>query len=99
MAWQTWGAEKELLLRVYKVYIRSKLTYGITAVSSAAASRLEQLNKIQNAAIRVALGVKRTSPIPAIQVESNIPPLQNYIKEINCKYYYKISAQEDNQIA
>ena len=95
MAGLTWGAERELLLKVYLAYVIPKLTYGITAVSSAAGTRLDKLNKIQNAALRIALGARRTSPIAALQVEAHVTPLQNYIKELNCRYYYKISAQED----
>ena len=66
LAGTTWGADRDTLTRVYCSFIRSKLLYGITAVASAAASSLESLNKIQNAAIRVILGVKN------IGVESGI---------------------------
>ena len=74
MAGTTWGADREILTRVYKLYIRPKLLYGITAIASAPESRLESLNKIQNAALRVILGARRTSPITAMQIEANIPP-------------------------
>ena len=93
LAGTTWGADRDMLTKVYNSFIRSKLVYGIAAIASAAASRLESLNKIQNAAIRVILGVKRTSPITAMQVEANIPPLIIYIKELCCRYFYKIKAQ------
>ncbi|CAL4133350.1 unnamed protein product, partial [Meganyctiphanes norvegica] len=93
MAGLTWEAERELRLKVYLAYVRPKLTYGITAVSSAAGTRLEKLNKIQNAALRIALGAKITSPIAALQADAHVTPLHNYIKELNCRYYYTISAQ------
>ena len=92
----TWGADREYLLIIYKVYIRTKLTYGATAIASAADSRLENLNKVQNAALRVALGARRTSPILALQAESNFPPLTTYLKELNCIYYLKAEAQGDS---
>ena len=81
---------------IYKVYIRTKLTYGTTAIASAADSRLENLNKVQNAALRVALGARRSSPILALQAESNFPPLTTYLKELNCIYYLKAEAQGDS---
>ena len=93
LAGTTWGADREILLKIYKVFIRSKLTYGATAIASAANSRLENLNKVQNAALRAALGARRTSPITALQVEANIPPMIIYLQEINCRYYLKTKAQ------
>merc|ERR1739842_42725 len=56
----TWGADREYLLKIYKAYIRSKLTYGAPAITSAAKSKIEKLNKVQNAALRVALGARRS---------------------------------------
>ena len=91
----TWGADREMLLNIYKAYVRPKLLYGITAVASAAESRLEGLNRIQNAALRVALGARRTSPITALQVEADVPPIILHIKEICCTYMYKIRAQKE----
>ena len=70
--------------------------YGITAVASAAGGRLDQLNRIQNAALRVALGARKTSPIIAMQVEADIPSIQIHIKELCCRYHYKVNAQEEN---
>ena len=74
LAGTTWGADRELLTRVFKSFIRPKLLYGITAIASAPGSRIDSLNKKQNAALRVILGARRTSPITAMQIEANIPP-------------------------
>ena len=93
LAGTTWGADRALLLQIYIVFIRSKLTYGMAAVSSAADSRIKALNRIQNAALRIALGAKNTSPITALQVEANIPPLDLYIREYCSKYYIKSRSQ------
>ena len=89
----TWGADREYLLKIYTVYIRSKLTYGAPAITSAADTRIEKLNKVQNAALRVALGARRSSPIPALQIEANIPPLKIHLNQINSIYYLKSKAQ------
>ena len=82
-----------MLLKIYKVFIRSKLTYGAAALASAATTNLDSLNKVQSAALRAALGARRSSPITALQVEANIPPLIIYMKEISCNYYLKARAQ------
>ena len=96
LAGTTWGAERELLLKIYTSYIRPKLTYGIAAVASAAETRITSISRIQNAALRVALGARKSSPIAALHIEANIPPLTNYIKESCCKYFYRIKAQGDS---
>ena len=95
LAGTTWGAERELLLKVYISYIRPKLTYGIAALASAAETNLKSLSRIQNAALRVALGARKTSPTVALHIEANIQPLDIFIKESCCKFYYKTKSQGD----
>ena len=96
LAGSKWGAERELLLRLYTSYIRPKIMYGASAYASASPTRLEQLERIQNAALRIAIGARKTTPIAALQVEANIPPLKLYIKEASCRYYYKLQTLEDH---
>ena len=96
IAGTNWGAERELLLRLYTAYIRPKLLYGATALSSACETRLEKLETIQNTALRIALGARKTSPIASLQAEANIPPLKLHIKEICCKYFLKLRTLEDH---
>ena len=87
-----WGADRELLINIYRAYIRPKLTYGITAVASASETNLDRLERIQNAAIRIAIGARNTSPIKALQVEANILPLEEHIKENCCKTFFRMSS-------
>ena len=47
VAGSSWGASREILLRLYTQYIRSKMTYGIAALASASKTRLESLEKIK----------------------------------------------------
>ena len=96
LAGTTWGADRELLLKVYMSYVRPKLTYGIAALASASDTNLNCLSRIQNATLRVALGARKTSPTAALHIEANIQPLNNYIKEVCCKFYYKSKAQGES---
>ena len=96
LAGTTWGAEREILLRIYTAYIRPKMTYGAAAYASVCDTRLGRLEGIQNTALRIAVGARKTSPIAALQVEANIPPLKLYIKEACCNYYYKLKTLEDH---
>ena len=90
----SWGAGRELLLSFYKAYIRSKLSYGAAATASACQTRQEILERIQNAAMRVALGARRTSPIIAMQTEANLISFKEYLKSHSLQYYYRKKAQE-----
>ena len=85
----SWGANRELLISFYQSYIRSKLTYGAAATSSACQTRKNTLEKIQNAALRVALGARKTSPIAALQSEANLPPLKDHLNTLCMHYYHR----------
>ena len=65
-------------------------------LASASETNLNCLSRIQNAALRVALGARKTSPTAALHIEANIQPLNNYIKEACCKFYYRTKAQGDS---
>ena len=90
-----WGANRELLINFYKAYIRSKLTYGAAATTSACQSRQMILERVQNAAMKVALGARKTTPIAAMQVEANLLPLQDHLKSHSLQYYHRKKAQGD----
>ena len=64
----TWGANRELLLNFYRTYLKRKISYAAPATATAYQSRKEILEKIQNVALRVALGARKTSPITFLQV-------------------------------
>ena len=92
----TWGANRELLLNFYRTYIRSKISYAAPATATACQSRKEILEKIQNAALRVALGARKTSPITSLQVEANLPPLLDHLETACLQYYHRMKAQEEH---
>ena len=92
LAGSTWEADRELMLNLYTAYIRPKLLYGISAVASASTTNLDRLERIQNAAIRLAIGARNTSPIAALQAETNLPPLSELIKETCCRTFFRMSS-------
>ena len=81
-----WGADRSVLLQFYNSFIRSKLDYGSIFYSTASKTSLSTLDKIQNMCLRIALGVKSTTPILSLEAESNIPPLQ--IHRLNVLFRY-----------
>ena len=86
-----WGADRNILLKTYVSLIRSVLDYGSIFYSTAPHYCLKQLDTVQNQALRIALGVRLTSPIVALEVESNIPPLFIHRKMLMLKYMCRTS--------
>ena len=69
-----WGASAKMLRTFYIAYIRSKLDYGSILYDSAG-HILQKLEVIQNSALRMITGARKTSPILSLQVESHLPSL------------------------
>ncbi|KAL4154303.1 hypothetical protein QTP88_000450 [Uroleucon formosanum] len=76
-----WGSHPSTLLLVYKAIIRSKLDYGCFLFGSASFSNWNRLNKVQSSCLRCIMGYVRSSPLPAIEVESSCPP-----SNIRCRW-------------
>ena len=76
-----WGADKKVLLRLYRSLIRSKLDYGCVVYGSARKSYLSKLDTIHNQGLRLALGAFKTSPINSLYIEANEPSLNLKTKE------------------
>jgi len=85
-----WGSDQALLLKLYKVLIRSRLDYAAALYASAAPTILTKLNVIQNNCLRIALGCRKTTPVSSMEVEANLPPLSIHRSEIVCKYYLRL---------
>lgn len=81
-----WGAQRETIIQIYQALIRSKLDYGCIIFGNAKPSYLKTLEPIQNAAIRLATGAFRTSPIISIQCESGQIPLRNRRTQLTLAY-------------
>ena len=57
---------------------------------------IASLETVQNFFLRIALGVIKTSPISALQVEANISHLSLRRKELTLRYYSKIKQHPDH---
>ena len=93
-----WGAHRNLMTFFYLSFIKSKLIYGIQIYSSASRTILSKLEVVQNCAIRIITGLRRSTPIPTIQYESSINPIRNSISIYIVKYLYKILSLPRNHI-
>ncbi|KAG5860673.1 hypothetical protein JTB14_028414 [Gonioctena quinquepunctata] len=81
-----WGADKEVLLQLYRSMILSK-------ISSARQSHLKILERIQSYALKLCLGAFPTSPLPSLQCLSGIPRLSLRIQQLTLCYGAAIWAQ------
>ena len=70
-----WGADRTVLLQLYRSLIRSKLDYGSIVYGSAIKSYLLMLDTVHHQGLRLALGAFRTSPVESLYVEANEPSL------------------------
>ena len=70
-----WGADRKIMLGLYRYLIRYKLDYGCIVYGSARKSYLQMLDHIYNQGLRVCLGTFRTSPIESMYVDAHEPSL------------------------
>ncbi|KAF2351141.1 Reverse transcriptase domain [Trinorchestia longiramus] len=85
-----WGASRLLLRRVYIAFTKSKLEYGWPAWGMLRSSSLKKLTVIQNTALRNILGVRKTSLILSLEVESRIPPLELQLQLLTARRYIRL---------
>ena len=80
-----WGADRASLLRLYIMLLKPRVDYGSESYNSSAKTTLAPIRTIQNAAIRIATGALRSSPISSLHAESGILPQEYYhdIKTLN----------------
>lgn len=90
LASTTWGACRKVMRLFYTSYIRSKLEYGSCIYGYASTTNLEKLNKIQNAAMRMITGGRKSTPIVSLEVESFIPSLGLRRRMLNVRLYLKL---------
>ena len=83
-----WGADRTVLLQLYRSLIRSKLDYGSIVYGSARKSYLMMLDTVHHQGLRLALGAFRTSPVESLYVEAEEPSL--YLRREKLALQYAI---------
>lgn len=90
-----WGASRNLLRRVYISYIRSKLEYGCL-LFDLTPSLMNRLNVVQNNALRIILGARKTSPILSLEAEAYVVPIKMRFDFLFMKWYSKMQYSPGN---
>ena len=93
---QEWGADKCVLLNLYRSLVRSKLDYGCIVYGSARPSYLKMLNTIHHQGLRLAVGAFRTSPVESLYVEAGELPLDQRRIKLSLQYVTKLRASPSN---
>ena len=91
-----WGADRKVLLNLYRTIIRSKLDYGSIIYGSARKSYLEMLDPIHHQGLRLALGAFRASPSESLLAETNEPSLYNRRLKLSMQYALKLKSNPSN---
>ena len=91
-----WGGDREVLLRLYRSLIRSKLDYGSIVYGAARISYLKKLDPIPNQGLRLALGAFRTSPSVSLHAEAQELPLHLRRQKLGMQYALRISTNIKN---
>ena len=65
-----WGADKVVLLRLYRALVRSKIDYGCIVYGSKSKSVLRTLDAVHHADLRICLGAFRTSPVQILYIKA-----------------------------
>ena len=92
------GANEKILKQVYHGNIRPSLEFGSGAFMTAANSHLDNLEKVQNQALRVITGAMRSTPIEKMQKITGIPPLKRRFESKALTLYTKAEALKDHPL-
>ena len=91
-----WGADRTILLNLYRSLVRSKLDYGSIVYGSARKSYTQILDAVHHQGLRLCLGAFKTSPIESLYVEANEPSLTNRRIKLSLQYITKLKAHPSN---
>lgn len=90
---QKWGADREILIKIYNTLIRSKMDYACMIYGTAKPTRIKIIDPIQNMALRIATGAYRSSPTNSIHCEAGEPPLSYRRMQITLNYVINLASK------
>ena len=85
-----WGADRLMLLRIYRYLIRSKMDYGSQMYATANESVIYRLSVLHHICLRFCTGAFKSSPIQSLYVESGEPSLKFRRDTISLQHYARI---------
>ena len=92
-----WGASQKILRMFYISYVRGKLDYGSSLYGTAAATHLKKLDSLQNTALRLVSGCRRSTPVISLEVVCHVPSLELRRFYLRCKFYIKLLGRDNEE--
>jgi len=92
VAGNSWGANKKVLITIYRSLIQSVIDYGAIAYNSASDNLKKRLDVIQHKALRIACGAFCGTAASALQVETGEVPLSLRRSQQDLKYIVRVKA-------
>ena len=94
LASTNWGADKMTLRSLYLGYVRSVLDYNIVLQNSCSKATKQSLDKIQNHALRLICGGRKSSPTSACEISADVEPLEYRRKKAALELYERAKRME-----
>jgi hypothetical protein len=85
-----WGADRDILLLLYRTLVRSTLAYGRIVYGSATDSYIKLLDMVNHQGLLLALGAFRTSPVQSLHIEANEASIKNRRLKLALQYVIKL---------
>lgn len=92
-----WGSDPNTLLLIYKALIRSRIEYGGYLISPCSKNNFSKLEKIQNNAIRLCMGYRKSTPVNVMLAESKEISLEFRFEFLAYKYLLKCLSINNNK--
>lgn len=93
-----WGSHPYTQKLLYNALIRSHFDYGSFLLNLFNKAGLEKINKTQSKCLRIILGAMKSSPINAMQVECNDPPLNLRRQFLSDRFFFKLIQNSDHPL-
>lgn len=94
-----WGACPETLIVLYKSYVRSIIDYGLPIYFPSRKDLITRLDKLQDAAIRAALGYRISTPLNILLAESKLISLKDRAEFLYNTFLAKIMSDNNSLTA
>ncbi|CAB0034761.1 unnamed protein product [Trichogramma brassicae] len=92
-----WGSHPDTLIILYKCFIRSIIDYASFVYLPTTSHLLQKLERIQFAAIRLALGYRQSTPTNILLAESKLPSIEERARLMERAYMAKILSNSGSE--